>query len=153
MAKPPRYNSRQLTDHLRELAADAETIVVGGEDEGRVITKGEALARLLFEKALGYVEMVPDPKNGKMPIEIVHSPEHWAIQLIWERLEGRAPQAITDEKPSLTATERVTELARLRFNHKAEAVAAVPGHSAPVDGPGDGVEGPEGPGPEPPVAG
>lgn len=146
--KRAKYSSRQLTDHLRELAAEAETIVASGEDEGRVVTKGEALARLLWRKALGYSET--DPKTAETK---VHQPEAWAMQLIWDRMEGRAPQAITDEKAGLTAADKVHDLAKLRLNSAAQTAAAVPGHSAPVDRPSDGPSDSEGPGSESDLAG
>ena len=84
--KRARYSTRKLTEHLRELAAEAESI----NDEGGVITKGEALARMLWAKALGYEET--DPKTGVIE---AHKPAAWAIQLLWDRMEGRTPQAIT----------------------------------------------------------
>lgn len=119
MAKPVKYSSRQLTQFLRAIAADASTI----DDEGNLITKGEALARLLFKKALGYHESEdPDDPSKKT----YHKPEAWAMQMIWERLEGKAPMAMMDEKSGLSAEDRVSELATARLNSYAEAVVSVP---------------------------
>jgi len=127
------YNSKQLTLHLRQIAAESETML----DDGRVITKGEALAILLWRKALGFVDR--DPKTGE---EVVHKPESWAINLIFDRVEGKVPLSVPDERQGLTASERVSDLAKLRIN--AHAVAAVSERTSPVDVPKDRDSGAEG---------
>lgn len=118
MASSIKYSTRQLTQYLRTLAADVETI----DGEGNLITKGEALARLLFKKALGYETEDPDDPGKK----VYHKPEAWAMQMIWERLEGKAPIAMTDEKSGLSVENRVDELAVQRLNSYAETSVSVP---------------------------
>lgn len=108
---------RQLTQFLRELAMEVETI---DPESGALVTKGEALAALLWKKALGYVDV--DLRTGETS---QFKPEAWAIQMIWERVEGKAPPAIVDEKGGMTAAEKVSELARLRISAEAEIAAAV----------------------------
>lgn len=121
MGRPKKYNSKQLTDHLRQLAAEAHDW-----SEDGAITKGEALARLLWQKALGSVEKQLDDEGKEK--EIVHKPESWAIQLVYERMEGRTPQALDEDPHKVTAADRVRDLAKKRANSLAEEVAA----SAPV---------------------
>lgn len=110
-----RYTAKELTAHLRELAAKVHEWIQPEEgEEGGYITKGEALARLLWQKALGFTETVLDEENKSRTI--AHKPESWAIQLIYERLEGKSPQAITEDATRIRAVERVRELAAARIN-------------------------------------
>jgi len=134
--KRQRYSSRQLTQHLREMAAEALTI----DDEGSLVTRGEALAALLWKKALGYESV--DSETSEVTY---HKPEAWAIQLIWERMEGKAPVAIPDDKGIMKIAERVSELAKNRINSFAEVAIAIPDQKGPVDLPQDGIEGSQGP--------
>jgi len=112
--KSPRFIPRQLTKYLRELVGEVHTV----DDDGGVITKGEALAQLLWNKALGYLVM--DPKKKE---EVYSKPESWAIQLIFERLEGKTPSDPMDDAHRPSIAERVSEIAVSRLN--AEATAAV----------------------------
>lgn len=106
----PRYSGKELTKHLRVLAMEAEGSSPGGDPE----TKAETLARLLWKKALGYSE-VRTNIEGKA-IEVSCPPEAWAIQLIYERLEGKVANSTPDEAGKITAAEKVTDLARTRIN-------------------------------------
>ena len=100
--RAPAYNSKQLTLHLRELAAD----VITYDDDGAAITRGEAMAQLLWKMALGYTETIKG-KVGDPNTEVYHKPVSWALQLIFERMEGKAPLAIPEEKGRQTAAGRV----------------------------------------------
>jgi hypothetical protein len=115
----PRYSGKELTRHLRELAAEAE----GMSESGDVETKARALAALVWKKALGYKanEMRGEAANRIM-VEVEHPPEAWAIQLIWNRLEGKEPQSSTEEGGKISAAEKVGELARDRVNTLATRV-------------------------------
>jgi len=144
---PSIYDSRRLTQHLRELAAEIDTM----DESGELLTKGQVLAALVFKKALGYEEKLKgDDGEEKL---IYHKPEAWAIQLIWERMEGKAPQAVPDGKKTLTAASKVGNLVKARINSFSEAAAAVPDSDGPVDLPQDGVEGSKGPDQESGMAG
>ena len=110
MAKPKRYSSRELTNHVRQLAAEAHD---WSEEDG-VITKGEALARLLWTKALGSVEMKVDDEGNE--VEVYHKPESWALQLRYDRMEGKTPQAVPEDEGRVTAAEKVRDLHRQRLN-------------------------------------
>lgn len=134
--KRARYSSRQLTLHLREMAAEALTI----NDEGGLVTRGEALATLLWKKALGYESV-----NSETSEVTYHKPEAWAIQLIWERMEGKAPVAIPDDKGVLKIADKVSDLARNRLNSFAESAVAIPDQKEPVDLSNNRTEGAKGP--------
>jgi len=120
-----RATSRQLTQHIRDLANEAETML----DDGTVLTKAELMARLIWKSALGWAD-----ENGE-----VHPPATWAITLIYDRMEGKVPQAIVDETATPSAAEKVGELAREQLNRFAETTVAVPEHPGPVDGPDNGA--------------
>ena len=147
MKKPPAFKKKpgqgfgQLTRHLRALAAEYET----SADDGTPITRAEMLAMVVWKKALGWTD--PAKKQGDVVLvkEVIHKPESWAIQLIYERIEGKAPQAVPDAKGRLTAAEKVGELARSKFNAEANAVLSVPDSSGPVDLPDNQSQGPQGP--------
>lgn len=116
MGRPKKYNSKQLTEHLRQLAAEAHDWT---EEDG-VITKGEAMARLLWKKALGWSESTVDDEGNEK--KVYHKPESWAIQLVYERMEGRTPQALTEEEDQgRKVHEEVRDLARARLNDLATA--------------------------------
>ena len=129
----------QLTKHLSALAAEYETT----NDKGDPITRAELLALVVWKKALGWTD--PARMQGDIVLvkEVIHKPESWAIQLIYERIEGKAPQAITDEKGRLTAAEKVGELARSKLNAEANASLAVPCVSGPVDLSHNGARSPQ----------
>lgn len=117
MGRPRKYSSHELTNHLRQLAAEAHDWT---EEDG-VITRGEALARLLFRKALGYVERTVDDEGEERVVH--HRPESWAIQLIYDRLEGKTPQAVPEDAGRVSAAEQVRELAKQRINALVGSVA------------------------------
>ena len=141
--KKPKQSSGRglgpLTKHLRALAAEIETT----DNSFNLITRAEMLAMVVWKKALGWIE--PAKKQGEVVLvkEVIHKPESWAIQLIYERLEGKAPQATPDEKGRLTAAEKVTELVRTKLNAEAESVLSLPSPGGPVDLPNNRVESPQ----------
>lgn len=122
------YNSRQLTKHLREFANDVETM-----DGDRVITRGEALALLLWKMALGFEAEDPETKTIRH-----YKPQAWAIQLVYERLEGKTPQALVDDQAHIIIADKVSELVQHRLNQQAEAAVAIPDETGPVDRSSDG---------------
>lgn len=118
MAKP-RVTGRELTRHLRDLAAEAATV----QDTGDIVSNAQALAALLWKKALGYKDTQTN-RDGVL-VEVDHMPESWAIQLIYERLEGKAGPSATEEAGKITAAERVGELHRNRINAMATQTVGV----------------------------
>ena len=95
-----------LTKHLRALAVEAED----SDSSGTPITKAQKLATLVWKHALGFEEI--DPKTGT---RAVVKPQTWAIVLIYERLEGRAPVAMEGEKGG-SLSDRVSDLGRMALN-------------------------------------
>lgn len=109
--QPPRFKGRELTHHVRELGAEASEMLANGD----VITRDEALARLLWEKALGYTKLMKNKLTGQME-EVYFGPEAWAIQLIYERREGKVAQAEPEKASKPTTAEKVSELSKSRIN-------------------------------------
>ena len=123
----PRFNSRELTNRLRELLAEVHDTVLNDDKEAVLITKGEALAELLMTRALGWTEEVIEESGipGKtITRKVLHNPERWAIELIYDRTEGKSPQALPDDKGGLTAADRVSEIAKKKVNQLTEEATA-----------------------------
>lgn len=104
--KSGRLSTKTLTSELRKLADQMHTI----DDEGNPITNEAALAQLVWKMALGYVEK---DEQGK---ETYHKPAAWAIQYIYERMDGKVPQAIAEEETRVKAAEKVRSMAKERIN-------------------------------------
>lgn len=119
-----KFNSKELTLHLRLIAAEAHEMEFDGQGQAVVISKGEALARLIWKKALGYEETITDDE-GK-PAIVYHKPEAWAIQLAYDRMEGKTPTAIGDDDTRLKASDKVRALAKARINDLIPATAPAP---------------------------
>lgn len=118
-----KYTGKELTKFLRSLAMELESI----KDDGEVITKAEALARVLWKRALGGEDIVT---RAGVKVSEYKPPEAWAIQLIYERLEGKVANASVEETTRLTAAERVSDLARERIN-KMSGVPVTVGKATP----------------------
>ena len=124
MAKFKAYNATQLSRKLREFAALPHTT----DEDDNILDKGEALALSLWNHALGWKENKERRVNGEMIIEeVIHPPAAWAMQVVYDRLEGRTPQSIPDEGGKRTAAKVVRELAVNRLNAKVK----VPKKSGP----------------------
>jgi hypothetical protein len=96
-----------LTRFLKELAGTLSDRI---GDDGRVVTKAEALALVIWERAIGYTET--DDDGGK----VAHKPEPWAVALVYERLEGRCPTAQDVGTNKGTVGERISELSKIKIN-------------------------------------
>ena len=123
-----------LTRHLRSLAEEVCSV----DDSGNPVTRALKLAMVLWDRALGYSER--DPDNPRL-IRTV-APQPWAITLVYDRIEGRAPAAVPENQKG-TVAQRVTELGLSRINAFADAVRAIPQPPALVDRSGDGDQGSE----------
>lgn len=115
------FNNRQLTQLLRETAAEIHDF----DQEHGALSRGEALVRLLWKKALGWTEIkIDDDGNEK---KIVHQPESWALQVIYDRMEGKTPQALIEDTGHIKAKDKVSELTKNRLNDLTATVGKGPG--------------------------
>ena len=118
MSKPPPRKIKiptgpTLTKYLKALAVEAETILPDGD----VLTKAAALADLVWKSALGWRET--DVKTGE---EIVHPTDWRAVELLFNRIEGKTISA-PPEDSGHSLVEKVTEMGRARANSLAKAAA------------------------------
>lgn len=98
----------ELTKFIKEIGSEFHTV----DDEGRPLTKVESLARLVWNKALGYRE-----KDVESDKEIVHYPDRAFIGMLWDRLEGRvAPAVQSKDGGKAKLSERIGEQSKRRLN-------------------------------------
>jgi len=121
MASPlGRLGTRALTNELRKLAAEVHTIT----NDGTPVTREQALADMIWKLALGWTETVLDEEGNRK--KVTHPPVAWAMQYLFERIEGKAPQAIVEDAGGIKAADRVRELAKDRINSLARVAAGPP---------------------------
>jgi hypothetical protein len=120
-----KLSTRNLTKHLTELGQQIHTV----DDEGNPITREQALAELLWKKALGWIEETRDDEGTLQ--KVVHKPESWAIQYIYERREGKSIPTLPDDADRVRASDRVRELAKQRLNQLATVAAGAPAKKSP----------------------
>ncbi|MBE3119228.1 MAG: hypothetical protein IMZ50_10805 [Candidatus Atribacteria bacterium] len=136
--------SRGLTKLIRAIGAEITETVEVTDGELKIVTRNEALAYAIWKAALGWEETA----EGST---IRHAPLPWAIQMIYDRTEGRVSDALPpDTREPLTS--KVSQLVTERANSLALAAVAVPERPADLDVSDHEDDGPEGPGQEPPVS-
>jgi len=102
----------EITRLIRELGNEFHTV----DAEGNPLTRIEALALLVWKKALGFTEI--DPKTGT---ETVHSPDRTFVSMIYDRLDGKMAPAIADRgKGKATLSDKVAEQSKRRLNQMAK---------------------------------
>ncbi len=104
---------RLLSEYLRRIAQE-QTEFIKGPDGDVMVSKAEALARLMFKLALGWEE--DDVKTGKKKI---HNPSAGMIALIWDRIEGRSVPLAGDDRQSRALPKKVSEESVRRLNQQA----------------------------------
>ena len=107
--KATKLLSKFIGEVAEEMADKVES--VNGED--KLVTKAEALARLIWKSALGYVEQKLD---GTALVEISHAPSRVHQQIILERMEGKIIAEIKADKPEGKTVDRVTKEVAKRIN-------------------------------------
>ncbi len=106
---------RLLSEHLRKIAQEETEFIKGTSNADRMITKAEALARLMFKLALGWEEEITNVKTGAT-ITKAHNPSAGMIALIWDRMEGRSVPLVGDGKEGRTLPTKVSEESKNRLN-------------------------------------
>ena len=107
----------QLLSHfLRQIAEESTELIKDGSED-RMATKAEALARQMWKDALGYKEIEPVYRGGELMgnKEVTHHPNRAMMELVFNRIEGRAPFAIQEGDEKITVTERVSEEGKKRI--------------------------------------
>lgn len=104
---------RLLSNFIRQIAEE-ETELISHPEHGDIMaTKAEALARLIWKKALGYKEEKTD-KEGLVQA-YHHAPDKQMAGLIFDRMEGRTPMTVGDSDGKMTTAERVSEQGKKRI--------------------------------------
>lgn len=99
---------------IRDIAEEMTEFIKDDDGELRMASKAEALARMVWKRGLGYTETQKDA-NGE-EIEIIHPPDRTYVAMLFDRMEGRVPQSLTEGEEKLTAAERVSEQGVSRIN-------------------------------------
>jgi hypothetical protein len=80
------------------------------------ITRFEQLAKLIWDHALGYIEI--DVKKGT---EIRHTPDKPFIHMIYDRMEGKIPNATDDTSGSKASlADKIRDQSKSRVNSLSE---------------------------------
>lgn len=115
-----RFGTRALTGELKKLASEVHTIT----DDGTPVTREQALAAMIWQQALGWVETIRDEDGNRK--EVKHPPVAWCQQFLFERTEGKAPIATTEDAGGIKAADKVRQLAKDRLNKLARVAAGPP---------------------------
>lgn len=115
-----RFGTRALTGELKKLAGEVHTIT----DDGTPVTREQALANLIWKQALGWEEMTRDEMGNAK--KVWHPPVAWAQQYLFERMEGKAPQAVSEDMGGMKAADKVRELSKERLNKLAKIAVGPP---------------------------
>lgn len=106
-----------LSQFIRSIAFEkTELVKVDGEDQ--LASKAEALARLVWKKALGYTEQ--KVIKGEL-IDINYPPDRTMISLLWDRMEGRTPLMNPEKGNKRTIADKVSEQGKKRSNKIADS--------------------------------
>lgn len=100
-----------LSQFLRKIAEEKTELAKGVDGDDRMVSKAEAISRLMWKMALGYKENIV--KNEVMT-ELIHPPDRAMIHLLFDRIEGRTP-LMADMKPKRTVADKITEQGKLRI--------------------------------------
>lgn len=107
-----------LSQFIRQIAVEETEFIKDSDGEDRMVTKAEALARLVWQRALGYTE-IRIPVSGP-PEDIIHPPDRVYVGMLWDRMEGRAPLMNPEKGNKRTIADRVSEQGKRRINQIVE---------------------------------
>lgn len=95
-----------LSKWLRQIAEEETEFIKDDDGEDRMVTKAEAVARLIWRTALGYSEVKIE--NGK-EITTNYPPNRAMMNLLLDRIEGRAPVSTDMGKKKRSVADKVSE--------------------------------------------
>ena len=112
--------NKLLSTFIRELANEAVIRTPGvGISGDRMITRAEALAKTMWEIALGYEEEIINAKGET--VKKTHGADKGMITIIADRMEGRVSTTdAKDKSRKASVAERVGEQYRDRLNAAAK---------------------------------
>lgn len=101
---------RLLSHFIKEIATEEVAFVDRDSGEDLLITKAEAVARIIWRDALGWTEV---PDSGK---PIVHKPDKSMIHLIFDRIEGKVGSSEDYKKKDTKIYDKISDVAQKRIN-------------------------------------
>lgn len=116
-----------LSKFIKEIASEECDDLVAKTKDGEPVsvTKAEAIARYIWKVALGYSEDtdVLDKTGKKTGIRPeYHKPDRWAINLIWDRMEGRAGAAdLKGGSDKAKLSDRISDQGKKRLGQIAKS--------------------------------
>lgn len=110
-----------LSKFIKEIAEEAtESVKDSQTGEDRAATKAEALARAIWQGALGWTEVVEvTDKKGNVAgtKEKIHGPDKTYVNIVLDRMEGKVPQGTEKEKgQKASLVDRISDQAKKRLN-------------------------------------
>ena len=116
--KPTIKGSKQragfiLSALMRDIAEE-ETELGGSIDDPKMISKAEALARLIWKRGLGWVERLKD--GDHQVVEVIHQPDRVYVAMLLDRLEGRVAAVEPGKKEKRTVADKVGDQNKKRLN-------------------------------------
>ncbi len=114
-----------LTKFINEIALEQHDEAIMVDREAVCVTKAEALARLMWKNALGWIERVDivDKKSGIVlgVKEIYHSPDKIYVTMLYDRMEGKvAPVEPEKADAKVSVAEKVSREGKNRLNSMAK---------------------------------
>jgi hypothetical protein len=116
--KSSKQRAGVILSSLLRTIAEEETEVGGTVDDPIMITKAEALVRLVFKHALGFKEDRVGDKGERFEVE--HKPDKTYIAMVWDRLEGRVAAVEPGKKEKRTVADKVGAQNKDRLNKLAK---------------------------------
>lgn len=118
MAQTDRSKAKQragliLSGFLRSIAEE-KTEVNDSVDDPQMISKAEALARLIWKKGLGWTEKVT--AGDGIQTEVSYHPDRVYVGMLLDRLEGRVAAVEAGGKEKRTVADKVGEQSKKRIN-------------------------------------
>lgn len=111
MSKKPNISAGKfLSQSLRTLASEAHDT-----DGDTIKTRAQCLAEYIWNAALGYKTKVLDTKLHVL-VEKEVLPQTWAVNLIFDRIEGKVPISEDSVLEGTSVASRVEEISKDNIN-------------------------------------
>jgi len=102
-----------LSQFVRDISLEKTELIKDANGEDRMASKAEALARMIWQRGLGFTEQ--KVIDGVLT-DIEHAPDRVYVGMLWDRMEGRAPLMNPEKGNKRTIADRITEQGKKRIN-------------------------------------
>ena len=110
-----------LSKFLRSISEEETELTKNADGEDKMVSKAEAMARLMYNMALGYTETTTTDEGKEF--KTYHSPDRALMALILDRVDGKA-QSQADSTTKQSIPDKVTEQGVNRINKAGGVVDA-----------------------------